>query len=135
MDVCGLWCRYVGDEMGPKNAAYSRWNCCGGSDTPPHKRHSTLLPPAMRARFTAFWASRPHELAVWLAQLLTKAGDVETNPGPTSTQVWICDVCKKIIHTRKQTSIRCNKTQHWVHLRCAGIQIAQYTDTWTCHLP
>ena len=24
--------------------------------------------------------------------------------------------------------------EHWVHLRCAGIRQAQYTDTWTCHL-
>ena len=30
--------------------------------------------------------------------------------------------------------IRCNKIEHWVHLRCTGIHIAQYTDTWTCHL-
>ena len=24
--------------------------------------------------------------------------------------------------------------EHWVHLRCAGTRLAQYTDTWTCHL-
>ena len=24
--------------------------------------------------------------------------------------------------------------EHWVHLRCAGIHQAQYTDTWTCPL-
>ena len=23
--------------------------------------------------------------------------------------------------------------EHWVHLRCAGICLAQYTNTWTCH--
>ncbi len=93
-------------------------------------------PPEMGARFTVFWASRPCEPAGWLALLLTKAGDVETNPGPTNTrkQVWICDICSKIIHGSKQYSIRCNRTQHWVHLRCAGIRRAQYTDTWTCHL-
>ena len=30
----------------------------------------------------------------WLALLPIKAGDVETNPGPTTTrkQVWICDI-------------------------------------------
>ena len=31
-------------------------------------------------------------------------------------------------------TIRCNRIEHWVHLRCAGIRQAQYTDTWTCHL-
>ena len=68
--------------------------------------------------------------------LLTKAGDVETNPGPTTLnkKVWICDICHKQIHVRKQISIRCNRIEHWVHLRCAGIRQAQYTDTGTCHL-
>ena len=46
-------------------------------------------------------------------------------------QVWICDVCHKQIHVRKQLSIRCNRIEHCVHLRCAGIRQAQYTDTWT----
>ena len=107
------------------------------------KRHSGLKllcklcrtspPPAMGARFTVFWAFGP---AGWLALLLTKAGDVETNPGPTTLnkKVWICDICHKQIHVRKQISIRCNRIEHWVHLICAGIRQAQYTDTWTCHL-
>ena len=74
--------------------------------------------------------------AGWLALLLTKAGDVETNPGPTTLnkKVWICDICHKQIHVRKQISIMCNTIEHWVHLRCAGIRQAQYTDTWTYHL-
>ena len=72
----------------------------------------------------------------WLAMLLTKVGDVETNPGPTTLnkKVWICDICHKQIHVRKQISIWCSRIEHWVHLRCAGIRQAQYTNTWTCHL-
>ena len=35
----------------------------------------------MGARFTVFWACQPCGPAGWLALLLTKAGDVETNPG------------------------------------------------------
>ena len=68
--------------------------------------------------------------------LLTKAGDIETNPDPTNSnkRVWICVICYKQIHVRKQISIRCDRIEHWVHLRCAGIRQAQYTDTWTCHL-
>ena len=68
--------------------------------------------------------------------LLTKAGDVETNPGPTTLnkKVWICDICHKQINIRKPISIRCNRIEHWVRLRCAGTHQAQYTDTWTCHL-
>ena len=83
-----------------------------------------------------FWASQPCGHAGRLALLLTKVGDVETNPGPTTLnkRVWICDICYKQIHVRKQISIRCNRIEHWVHLRCAGIRQAQYTDTWTCHL-
>ena len=59
-------------------------------------------------RFTVLWACRPCGPAGWLALLLTKAGDVETNPGPTflNNRVWICDFCHKQIHVRKQISIR-----------------------------
>ena len=80
-----------------------------------------------------FWASLP---CGWQALLLTKVGDVETSPGPTTLnkRVWICDICYKQIHVRKQISIRCSRIEHWVQLRYAGIRQAQYTNTWTCHL-
>ena len=38
----------------------------------------------MGDRFTVIWACRPCGPAGWLALLLTKAGDVETNPGPAT---------------------------------------------------
>ena len=90
--------------------------------------------PSMHVSVPSFWASRPCGPAGWLALLLTKAGDVETNPGPTTLnkRVWIGDICYNQIHVRKQISIRCNRIEHWVHLRCADIRQAQYTDT--CHL-
>ena len=93
-------------------------------------------PQQWRPDLPFFWASRPCGPAGWLALLLTKTGDVETNPGPTTLhkRVWICDICYKQIHVRNQISIRCNRIEHWVHLRCAGIRQAQYTDAWTCHL-
>ena len=64
------------------------------------------------------------------------SGGWRSNPGSTTThkQVWICYICHEQIHGRKQISIRCNRVEHWVHLRCAGIHLAQYTDTWTFHL-
>ena len=97
---------------------------------------SNLPAPRNGGPIYRFWPCRPCGPAGWLALLLTKAGDVETNPGPTNLnkQVWICDICHKQIHVRKHISIRCNRIEHWVHLRCAGIRQAQYTDTWTCHL-
>ena len=81
-----------------------------------------------------FGTGRPCEPAGRLVILLIKAGYVETNPGPTAShkRVWICDICYKQIHVRKQISIRCNMIEHWVHLTFAGIRQAQYTDTWTC---
>ena len=80
-----------------------------------------------------FCACRPCGPAGWLALLLTKVGDVETNPGPTTLnkKVWISDICHKQIHVRKQLSIRGNTIEHWVHIRCAGIQyntIHRYLD-------
>ena len=92
-------------------------NCCGNGVEP--------------SRFTCFiLASRPCGPAEWLALLLTKVGvmwrliQVRWSDGPitTNTLVWICDICYKQIHVRKQISIRCNKIEHWVQLRCAGIR-------------
>ena len=127
----------LGDHMveAPNDTAYKRWSCHSGFKLL-CKLCRTSAPPEMGARFTVFLACRPCGPAGWLALLLTKAGDVETNPGPTTLnkKVWICDICHKQIHVRKQISIRCNRIEHWVHLRCAGIRQAQYTDTWTCHL-
>ena len=101
-------------------------SCCANCVEPPR-------PQQRGPDFPFFFACGP---AGWLALLLTKAGDVETNPGPTTLnkKVWMCDICHKQIHVTKQISIRCNRIEHWVHLRCAGICQAQYTDTWTCHL-
>ena len=83
-----------------------------------------------------FLVSRPCGAAGWLALFFIKSGDVETNPGPTTShkRVWICDICHKEIHVRKQISISFNMIEQWVHLRCASIRQSQYTDTWTCHL-
>ena len=131
----------IGDEinylsdMAPNDTTYKRWSCHSGLKLL-CKLCRTSPPQAMGARFTVFWACLPCGPAGWLALLLTKAGDVETNPGPTTLnkKVWICDICHKQIHVRKQISIRCNRIEYWVHLRCAGIRQAKYTDTWTCHL-
>ena len=106
------------DEYGdpaPNDTAYKRW-CCHSELKLLCKLCRTSRPPAMGARFTVFWACRPCRPAGWLALLLTKAGDVETNPGPTTLnkKVWICDICHKQIHVRKQISIRCNRIEHWV---------------------
>ena len=76
--------------LAPNDTAYKRWSChselkllC--------KLCRTSPPLAMGDRFTVFWACRPCGPAGWLALLLTKAGDVETNPGPTTLnkKVWI----------------------------------------------
>ena len=75
------------DEV-PNDTVYKRWSC--------HSEHKLLCklcriisPPAMVAPFTVL--------------LLTKAGEVEINPGPTTLnkRVWICDICHKQIHVRK----------------------------------
>ena len=103
-------------------------SCCANCVKPPRPSNGGPI-----YRFLGMPAMRT---GGWQALLLTKAGDVEINPGPTTLnkKVWICDICHKQIHVRKKISIRCNRIEHWVHLRCAGIRQAQYTDTWTCHL-
>ena len=91
-----------------------------------------------------FLASRPCKPVVWLALLLIKAGDVETNPRPatSSRQIHVrqphtksfCDICHKQIHVTKHISIWCNMIEHCVHLGCTDIRQAQYTYTWTFHI-
>ena len=110
---------------GFQTTQHKRWSCHSGLK---------LLCKLCRTSSPQQWGP---DLPFWgLALLFTKAGDVETNPGPTTLnkKVWMCDICHKQIHARKQISIRCNRIEHWVHLRCAGFCQAQYTDTWTCHL-
>ena len=98
---------------------------------------SNLPAPAMGARFTVFLcmpAMRTH----WMAWRCCSHKRVMSRPIQVrqllNKQVCICDICHKQIHVRKQISIRCNRIEHWVHLRCASIHQAQYTDTWTCYL-
>ena len=95
-----------------------------------------VMAPEMGTRFTVFWTSRRCGPAGRLPLFLIKAGDGETNPGPTTTpsKVCICNICHRQIHVMKQILIRCNMIEHWVHLRCAGICRAQYRNTWTCHI-
>ena len=45
---------------------------------------SNLPDPSNGGLIYRFWACRPCGPAGWLALLLTKAGDVEINPGPTT---------------------------------------------------
>ena len=57
----------------------------------------STLPPEMGPD-SVFWASQPSLPAAWLALLLTKAGDIESNPGATTHTnkhvpvIWICDL-------------------------------------------
>lgn len=68
-------------------------------------------------------------LANFLLLLLLQAGDVETNPGPTT---YTCHICHKQI-TRIHASIQCNTCTRWIHQKCSDLQNLQdYTNTWTC---
>ena len=89
------------DDEAPNDTTYKRWRChCGYK--PWCKLCRNLPPPAMGDRFTVFWASRPCRPAGWLALLVIKAGDVETNPclATTHNHVCICDICHKQIRSR-----------------------------------
>ena len=108
----------------------------GGSVTAVTNSCANCIEPSLPQKWgpnLPFWGQAGHADLLY-GWRLTKADDVETNPGPTTSnkRVWICDICYKQIHVRKQISIMCNRIEHWVHLRCAGIRQAQYIDT--CHL-
>ena len=52
----------------------------------------------------------------------------------TRKPVWISGICHRQIQGMKHISIRCNWIEHCMHLGCAGIRLAPYTDTWICNL-
>ena len=77
----------------PNDTAYKRCSCHSGLKLL-CKLCRTSPPPAMGDRCTVFLGMP----AGWLALLLTKAGNVETNPGPTTfnkkTFFWIFVILK-----------------------------------------
>ena len=87
--------------------------------------------PSNGGTITVFLASRPCGPTGRLAMLLIKAGNVETNPGQTTTrkEVWICDICHRQIQVWKKISIRCNRIEHWVHLRCTTYRYRDLPST------
>ena len=87
----------------PNDTVYKRWSCHIGHKLM-CKLCRTFPPLAMGARFTVFGGPTG-----WLVLLLTKAGDVETT---LNKRVWICDICYKEIHVRKQISLMCNRIEH-----------------------
>ena len=58
-------------------------------------------------------------------------GDIERNLGP---RTYICRFCNTIFNKR-QTWIQCNSTsKHWIHLKCSGIRLREYSPSFTCYL-
>ena len=84
---------------------HKRWSCHGVTSVQIVSNPPT---PSNVGPIYRFWEGRPCGPAGWLALLLIKASDVETNPGPNTTH--------KQIHGRKQISIRCTMIEYWVHL-------------------
>ena len=108
----------------PKDTAYTRWSCHSGM--PNHVQIVSNPPaPSNAGPITVLWASRPCGPAGWMALLLTKASDVETNPGPTTLGYTTT--------SRYRYGATGLNTGCTLHIRCAGIRLAQYTDTGTCH--
>ena len=81
-------------HQAPNDTAYKRWSCHSGLKLL-WKLCQTFPPPTMGARFTVFWAYRTCGPAGWLALLLTKAGDVETNPCPTTLNIKLISAINK----------------------------------------
>ena len=118
-------------RLNSNHTSYKRWSCYGD-----YKLLCKLCRNFLPQQWVSdFLAGLPCGPAGWLALLLIKAGDVETTPGPTTTLkgIWICDNGNKQIHGMKQISIRCKMIDHGDHLRCAGIRLAEYTDTCQLH--
>ena len=123
---------YENNNIASNDTAYTRWSChrCLAN-----RWANCVDPPAdiSGGPIYRFCASRPWRPGMWLARLLMKAGNVETNPlwqphaNKSGFSISATDV-------RKQISIRYNRIEHWLHIIYADIRRAHYTDTRTCHL-
>ena len=101
--------------------AYTRWSCHNGMSTPPA--------PSNEGPITVFGeASHADPLAGWYCSSKKRA--MSEKYTQTSLDLRYLPQTNT---GRKQISIRCNRIEHWVHLGCEGIRLAQYTDSWTCH--
>ena len=99
-----------------------------------------IIPAQSWVPDSVFGASRPSLPASWLALIFTKAGDVESNPGPTThTNNTLQSFGFVTSVTNKETSLRCNHTHntHWVNLKSTQIKQRQYKPNWRCtiHTP
>ena len=111
------------------DTAYKRWSCHSGlkllyklcQNFPPQQWRPDLPFLGMPVMRTRWMAGATANKSGWC-----RHQSRSDNLKQTSLDLWYLPV--------KKISIRCNRIEHWVHLRCAGIRQAQYTDTWTCHL-
>ena len=85
MEEEGFREKHRGRRVAPNATPYTQCICARGVGKLMCKLCRYLPPPATMARFTVVWASRPCGPAGWLALFVIKAGDVEANPGPTTT--------------------------------------------------
>ena len=83
--------------LAPNDTVYKQWSCQDGTNCCANCVE-TSRPQQWVADLPFLCARRPCEPAGWLALLLIKLGDVETNQGPTTThkQVWTCDICHNL---------------------------------------
>ena len=110
------------DQLEYYDTAYKRWSC--------HSRYKLLCKLCRTHPPPAMGTGHADPLDGWRCSSYKRVMSRQIQVRQHHTN----EFAFKQIHVRKQISIRCNGIEHWVHLRCAGIRQAQYTDTWTCHL-
>ena len=80
-----------------------------------------------------FFFTRGYDAPAVILLLITSAGDVESNPGPS--KIYTCPICSQRITNNKKYkgSVLCISCKDWVHTTCTTLtNTKQYTNTWTC---
>ena len=70
-------------------------------------------------RFSSFhliiFLSKDQILPANLVRLLLLIAGIEPNPGPNPGDIYICNICQKVINFKKSKSVKCNNCQNWIH--------------------
>ena len=101
----------------------------------------TVKPLLRSLLFAATDRKTPPRYRLLLFLLLATAGDIELNPGPTTTaaETFPCGLCDRPVTWSMLGAVCCDNCSMWIHKSCTELNSKEYSQitkpnvTWLCH--